>query len=582
MKETPQAGGILTFDTFSLDVSRGCLLVDGVEVPLRPKTFALLSYLAANPGRLVSKDELIRAVWRGGMVSDDVLVQSVGELRRAMGDKGATIIRTVPRRGYRFEAEVAAAPASGPEAADSPEPVGVSAATPASSPQPRAVQRRWPLYATAFGLLVAVLSVSWKFSGWAGGSEAPGQELRVEHRMPAITVLPFANLGVEPNSVAGLQGMLSSALTRFSSVSVKPGGAGQHSDAQSAAAREHDVQYLIEGDVLQGSGRVFVNARLVSTQDKQLWSGEFDEEQLGKFAAEVVDAIWKSEQRLAAAKSTDKLDAYDYVQRARHEMHIANSSPEEWRTSVVKVRESATTATELDPTYAPAWTLLAESHLMKLVGGTEFPAQQVPKVENAAMRALALDGSDIRAHVVLAHLYLLTGRDGPAQQEADILQAINPNDPYGMVTRGHIMVYLGQTDAAIETLEHVRRVTLRIDNPGGWDVFSLALAYYLKGRYEDACHELGGQNDLPRPEAIPPLPDFVAAPAALLAACYAQQGQKENAWRAAELARTTDLALISRMQDFGSTLRNPADQRHLRVGLFKAGLLPSPEAPKAR
>src|SRR5262245_49593775 len=102
MQEALRGEGILTFDGFSLAGGRGCLLVAGVEVPLRPKTFALLSCLAANPGRLVSKDELIRAVWRGALVSDDVLVQSVGELRRALGEKGTAIIRTVPRRGYRF------------------------------------------------------------------------------------------------------------------------------------------------------------------------------------------------------------------------------------------------------------------------------------------------------------------------------------------------------------------------------------------------------------------------------------------------------------------------------------------------
>src|SRR4051794_16631772 len=96
----------LRFDRYVLDVDRGCLLLDGNEIRLRPKTFAVLSYLAANSGRLVSKDELFAAVWANVAVTDDTLVQSIGELRRALGDDGARLISTIPRRGYRFEAPV--------------------------------------------------------------------------------------------------------------------------------------------------------------------------------------------------------------------------------------------------------------------------------------------------------------------------------------------------------------------------------------------------------------------------------------------------------------------------------------------
>src|SRR5262245_39862347 len=96
----------LRFDRYVLDLHRGCLLLDGNEIALRPKTFAVLNYLAKNSGRLVSKDELFAAVWPNLAITDDALVQSVGELRRALGDGGPRLIRTVPRRGYRLEAAV--------------------------------------------------------------------------------------------------------------------------------------------------------------------------------------------------------------------------------------------------------------------------------------------------------------------------------------------------------------------------------------------------------------------------------------------------------------------------------------------
>jgi DNA-binding winged helix-turn-helix (wHTH) protein len=96
----------LRFDHHVLDLHRGCLLLDGSEIALRPKTFAVLHYLTKNSGRLVSKEELFAAVWPNLAVTDDTLVQSIGELRRALGDDGPRLIRTVPRRGYRLEAAV--------------------------------------------------------------------------------------------------------------------------------------------------------------------------------------------------------------------------------------------------------------------------------------------------------------------------------------------------------------------------------------------------------------------------------------------------------------------------------------------
>jgi len=71
-----------------LDLNRGCLLLDENEIALRPKTFGVLRFLVENCGRLVSKDELFAAAWPDLAVTDDTLVQSIGELRREMTDHG--------------------------------------------------------------------------------------------------------------------------------------------------------------------------------------------------------------------------------------------------------------------------------------------------------------------------------------------------------------------------------------------------------------------------------------------------------------------------------------------------------------
>lgn len=97
---------IYTFDEFRLDLTRGSLFRGGAELKLRPKSFDVLKYFAENSGRLISKDELIEAVWQGMAVTDDSLVQCLKDIRHALGDGTQQIIKTVPRRGYIFEKEV--------------------------------------------------------------------------------------------------------------------------------------------------------------------------------------------------------------------------------------------------------------------------------------------------------------------------------------------------------------------------------------------------------------------------------------------------------------------------------------------
>jgi len=96
----------LAFDGFVIDLDRGCLLRGGQEVKLRPKVFEALKYLVEHQNRLVSKDELIKAIWADTAVTEDSLVQCLVEVRRALGDEAQGCIKTVPKRGYIFVADV--------------------------------------------------------------------------------------------------------------------------------------------------------------------------------------------------------------------------------------------------------------------------------------------------------------------------------------------------------------------------------------------------------------------------------------------------------------------------------------------
>ena len=96
------AAPLYRFDRFVLDIGRGTLAGDGVECQLRPKSFTLLQYLVENSGRVVSRDEIMEAVWPGLFVTEDSVAQCIKDIRRALDDDKRSFLRTLPRRGYLF------------------------------------------------------------------------------------------------------------------------------------------------------------------------------------------------------------------------------------------------------------------------------------------------------------------------------------------------------------------------------------------------------------------------------------------------------------------------------------------------
>ncbi len=99
------------FGSFTLDLEREALLAgDGREIPLRPKSFALLRLLAENAGRLLSHDAIMEALWPDTFVTENNISQAIHEIRTALGAEAHQILRTRPRRGYLFIAHVVAVP----------------------------------------------------------------------------------------------------------------------------------------------------------------------------------------------------------------------------------------------------------------------------------------------------------------------------------------------------------------------------------------------------------------------------------------------------------------------------------------
>lgn len=230
------------------------------------------------------------------------------------------------------------------------------------------------------------------------------------------------------------------------------------------------------------------------------------------------------------------------------------------RAGSVEARELLRRAIETDPNNAPAYAALADSHLLSVVmGWAESPGHSLARAEEMANKAIALDANQSRAYVTLGRIHLLHHRYAEADAELRRALAINPSDAHAVAGHGNVLVWIGETRAAIETLEQARRID-PVVSP--MDRIVLGLAYYLDGRYDRAVEQL--EANLRSGRGANPT-------RAMLAAAYARQDRVDDAARLAESVRRSDPTFDPAA--FGSKLRNPAQLEELRVGLRKAGLL---------
>ncbi|BDG73300.1 winged helix-turn-helix domain-containing tetratricopeptide repeat protein [Roseomonas fluvialis] len=549
------------FDRFVLDLERGSLVDDSAEVMLRPKAFAVLRHLVTHSHRLVSKDELFAVAWPDVLVTDDALVQVMGELRRALGDDGPRLIRTVPRRGYRLEADVIAeGPAPAPTAAPAfPRPSQAAAAAPDQA-APRQSRR-----ALVAGALPAGLAFA---AAWALWPPSPGRSPGTTHHdaaRPVVAILPFTGQGEDGAPIHlsdGITQDLIAALGRFSALTVMSWNAvlpwhGRPAPPADVATRL-GVRYQVEGSVRIAAGRVRIAARLVNAGGRVLWAGQFDDAMAGLFALEdrvtteiagaLAIRVTQAEQRRVNAKPPESLDAYDHVLRARPALQ--NPS----RAGLAEARTLLRRATEADPGYPAAYAALAEADYVAVSWGwAEMPAAALARAEALAARALRLNDTELRARVVLGRIHLAQDRYEQARAEMERAVASNPSDAHGLGGLGNALMWLGQPEAAIEALERAQRIDPDLS---AMDRFALGLAYYLVRRY-DAAIDQGVANIRSSPDSV-----FNHV---LLAAAYRQAGREPDAAQAELAIRRVYPAFDAEV--FGSKLRRAEDLEHLQAGL---------------
>jgi TolB-like protein/DNA-binding winged helix-turn-helix (wHTH) protein len=544
----------LAFDDYVLDLTRGCLLRDGVEVPLRPKTFAVLRFLVEHTGELISKETLLAAVWPNLIVTDDTLVQSIGELRRAFAEAGREYITTVPRRGYRFEP---------------PRAVPTPAAT-LAEPVKRAFRWRWKYGIVAPLVLALTIAALWlgtrpreTATPAAGGSARP-----------AIAVLPFQNQNDEAAReylADGLTQDLINSLGRFSALTVMSWNAVAGYKGALAKpgeiARVLGVRYQVEGSVRYTDDRVRVSAQLVDAQGRVLWSSRFDEATADVFqlqdrmtreiAGALAIRVTEFEQRRVATKPTASFDAYDCVLRARPALQRPT------RAGLVEARALLRRAIELDPNYAAPHSALGDTfHAAVSMGWAESPDDYWNLLVEQANEALRLDPGDARARILLGRRYIAYNQFDEARAQIDRAITENPSDADALAGRGNVLVWLGEADAAIESLELAQRIDPELN---AFDRFALSLAYYLKGRYDEAIE----QAELNLRRNTDARFNYV-----MLAIAHAQAGRVEQAARAAEAVRRNDPLFDG--ATFGNKFRDPRNLAMVRAGLARAGLYEPP------
>ena len=515
----------LRFEDFSLDPARRELRRGDALIPLEPQVFDLLLHLVRNRERVVTRDNLLDAIWNGRVVSESTMTSRINAARRAVGDNGEEqrLIRTIARKGVRFVGEVTEIS---------------SDAAPAASSKPAA----------------------------PAGLPLPDR--------PAIAVLPFINMSGETEQDYFSDGISEDIITALSKLrwffviarnsSFIYKGRTVH---LRQVAEELGVRYVVEGSVRKDGDRVRITAQLndVAT-GSHLWAERYDRELADVFAVqdEITEAIvaaiepqlYAAESFRAQRKPPGSMDAWDLVMRAlSHYWRVT-------RQDHVVAQALLEKAIALDPNYGKALGLLGTSYMFAAHMGWMEMATAIPAAERAARAAIRADSEDAWAHNALGHVNLFARRFEDSLAEFETALRLNPNFALAQGYYGLALGYCGRWQEADEAARRAIRLSPR--DPYAPVYFGIAAyARYLGRDYEEAIRLAQ--------ESLRQRSDFVGAHRVLTAAA-GMAGQTEIA-RAAlkELRRAQPNVSLAWIAEF-MPVKLASDREHYLEGFRRAGL----------
>jgi TolB-like protein/DNA-binding winged helix-turn-helix (wHTH) protein/Tfp pilus assembly protein PilF len=386
------------FGPYRLDRPTRKLLRHGKPVPVTPKAFDTLVALIDRRDRVVDKAELMKLVWPDSFVEESNLSQTIFVLRKTLGEApdSRPYIETVPRRGYRFAAEVRIDVPGGP-----------------AGPQPAAVGRRRAAW--IFAAVLAAAALAW----FAASSTGRGGEARP--RLESLVVLPFGDLSDdnEPGSVAA--SMTDALITSLSQISglrvISRTSALTYQGTTKTVpqiARELNVDGVVEGTVQRVNGRVRLNLKLIhAATDRTLWAQSYERDlqaalDLPNEIARTLatrTSIALTPHESARLAETPRVDPKVYAAYLRGRHFWNRRSEPDMRQAIEHFGE----ALRHDPSYAPAYAGLADSFALYGSHGWILPGGNAwGRAVAAAERALQLDelladGHTSRARIALNH-----------------------------------------------------------------------------------------------------------------------------------------------------------------------------------
>ena len=434
------------FDRYELDTERRELRRDSASVPIAPQVFDLLEHLIRHRERVVTKDELIGAIWGGRVITDSALTTRMNVVRRAIGDDGEQqrLIKTLIRKGFRF--------------------VG-------------SLRDEWCKREASPGLSGSPLA-------------AP------EH--PAIAVLPFVNKSGELRgefSVDALAEDLLTELARLRWLIVVARNASftyrQTSVSAGQIGRELGVRYLLEGSVRQIDGRIRVTARLIDARSGvHIWAERCDrapaeissarDDMMESMVAAIAVAVIHAERRRAMRKLPGDLDAWEAYQRGMWHMSRGESAENQLAQGFFR------RAIELDPNFGPGRHALAWSYMMAASIFSQMTIEEgCGLAEPLAREAVALDEDDAEAHARLAIVALLRGDFQEAYEGAERILAVSACAEAAGV-KGAVLVYSGRGEKGRAAIRQHLALSPR-DPARPIRLSQIAASLYLEGNYGAAA-----------------------------------------------------------------------------------------------
>ena len=541
---TTQNSHVYEFGPFRLVPAEKQILRDGDPVPLTPKSFDLLVVLVENAGHLVEKSELMNRVWPDSFVEEANLSVKMSELRRVLGEASDQnrYIETVPRRGYRFVAEVRdLRELSDPGGeADTNESVG----TDAEETQLRFL-RFWPAGLAAVLAIAAFLALL-NFGGvrdrlFGGNDPAP---------IRSLAVMPLENLSGDASQeyfADGITEALITGLAKMNDVRVISRAAVMkykgNRPVPSEVGRDLNVEGILTGTVIRSSDRVRIAIQLIdAATGGTLWANSYEREPRDVLSLQdevtrgVVGRIrlglaQPAQVRTANSGPVDP-DAYDDYLRGKFYLHRQNRDDNE--AAITALEKSVS----LDPSFAAAHAELAQAYVWKLfLFDPKEERRWAEKAFLASEKALALDPDLAVAYLARGRLLWTPANHFPhekAIREYQRALVLDPNLDEARNQLALVYYHIGALDEAMRESQNAIST-----NPAN-NLAQLRIGQTLnaQGRYDEALTVL---NALP-PEANPALIGHQSAWALV------------NLGRASEASAMLDQLLAQFPEDTGGVL----------------------------